>query len=135
MDQMDHYTSKDIGDLRDLVTGLIDRYRVNNERLDVLNRTEQDLLHEIEFVPMDMRKMVDFCKRLRDCRQERRECKNENEIIDQARGVLVKYHGLPRELDNALCTAQYKEEQQSRRVYTLRAGAGTIGETAEVEAI
>lgn len=105
---------------------IISTYETNLSQIENLQNQEQDIRHQIEFTPLDIQRGYKFAKQMQIVRQERRKCKDDNELLNH----LYKYlttgnaNAFKNGLINALERARVRSKQLESRKYGCRTEQG-----------
>lgn len=134
MKQEEAYGCDPIPVIRDFVK-LFDQVRAannyNNDRIARLDGEMQDILHEIELSEDMPKETGSLVERMREIRQERRECKDENERIQPFLDWMGRGHDYA--VRNELTAMQGRiagiMEKQQLRCYVPRVRTEKAGET------
>lgn len=105
---------------RDMVKEVPDQYNNNIKEIDRLQKEQEDLLHVLEFLPLDSFKMHKISKQLVSIRQERRRLKNQNELLEPFIPLMKKYRNDLRNMDSMLGEVRKRERVQEIRGYRCR---------------
>lgn len=74
--------SKSLADFCKLLVTIQEDYAWNYEEVGRLDRLTQDYLHSLELDGLNYSERAKLATKLKQCRQERRECKNTIELLD-----------------------------------------------------
>ena len=108
-----------ISDFVDFTTAVKRRFQYNNERVSELDVETQDILHFIE-MSGTTRGRADVYKRLEKIRQERRQCKNENDMLKPIFDWIEKNTGSINSLNGAKGSCRKVKDVVTNRMYSMR---------------
>ena len=108
-----------ISDFVDFTTAVKRRFQYNNERVSELDVETQDILHFIE-MSGTTRGRANVYKRLEKIRQERRQCKNENDMLKPVYEWIEKNTGSINSLNGAKGSCRKVKDVVTKRMYSLR---------------
>jgi len=108
-----------ISDFVDFINNVKRRFQYNNERVSELDIETQDILHFIE-MSGTTRGRADVYKRLEKIRQERRQCKNENDMLKPVHDWIEKNTGSINALNGAKGSCRKVKDVVANRMYSVR---------------
>lgn len=106
--------------IRNAIRDIPSRYKQNEEMLRKLDQETQDLLHFIELKNLNAMEGYKAYKDLQRVRKERREIKNENELLAP---IVDTLHGMKNklsDLDHGIGKIRKVKTSQSQRRYSFR---------------
>lgn len=105
---------------RDMVREFPDRYHQNNKDIERLQQEQQDLLHVLELVPLNAYQGWKVAEQLKVIRIQRRELKDQNQLLEPLVSLLKKYRSDLAHMDKALGEVRKRERLQDVRGYRCR---------------
>lgn len=110
-------------------------YPENYDRITKLKDQADDLVHIIEFTPLDIQRGYKYAKQLQDIRRERRILKDDNELLRPMYDFLSQgsSQAFRNGFANALQRARHREKALPERVYSPRSEAFKVGEVEPCE--
>ena len=104
----------------DLIDYVETKYSFICDEISNADKEEQDLLHEIEFMPFSSHESYILAKKLREVRQRRRKFKEEKEVLSSLHDWLDKNKQIKMSIFKTWRTMKETKERQGNRVYTPR---------------
>lgn len=117
------------GNLHSLFNKIEKDFQELNNKLDTLNKAQQDILHELEFNTFNAAEGYKMAKSLKDIRNIRRDIKNEVETLT----ILKRDIGLAKKNINSTINEIHKlEKNQETRSYYPRVLTANVTDITEV---
>lgn len=105
---------------RDMVKEVPDQYNNNIKEIERLDQETQDILHLLEFAPINARDGYKLSKMLQDTRRERRELKDQNRLLEPLVPMMKKYRNELNNMDKILGEIRKRSRMQDVRGYRCR---------------
>ncbi|MBM7598175.1 archaellum component FlaC [Virgibacillus halotolerans] len=105
---------------RDVIKQFPDRHGHNIQEVSRLDREQQDLLHLIEFIPMNAYQGWNTTQRIKHVRRDRRKVKEETELLEPIIPLLKKYRQQLTEMDKVIGEIRKVKKRQENRQYTCK---------------
>lgn len=119
----------------DTITSMLDgiqhvpqRYKELIENLNIVQGRITDLEHDIENTKFDVRRGYKFAKQLQDLRIERRQMKNELDLLESLNTFIINNKKLEIDLFKIKTTMAKIKEKQEYWVYVPRVPEGEVRE-------
>lgn len=106
--------------MRNAIKDFPTRYKHNEKMIKKLEQETQDLLHLIELKDLDVYKGFTVYKQLQEVRKERRELKDENDLLRQVEGELRKMQKYVPKLNEGLGDIRKSKIYKTNRKYNFR---------------
>lgn len=122
----------------DIITSMLDslqyvpkRYKILIENLNIAQGRITDLEHDIENTKFDIQKGYKYAKQLKDLRTERRQMKNEIEMLESLNTFIINNKKLEIDLFKIKTSMLKIKEKQEFWVYVPRVPEGDVKEVSK----
>ena len=96
------------------------KYKAIEELIDIKNKETQDLLHQVEINKMTEKEKREWYKAMKKCRQERRNLKNDLEVMTIFK-ELLEVPNLQHKIQTAICNLKRIKNNREKPIYYPRA--------------
>lgn len=106
--------------VRDVFINYPKRYDLASEELRKVDNEIQDILHVIEFCSLDAIEMTKKYKELKALRQQRRQLKDELELLEEIKSFVSYPKPSEKVINTAIGKVRSTLDRQHRRTYTMK---------------